>query len=343
MHGVWEHLKPNLVLAVVTVFIWMAADRNVREERSFQVPVRLVAHESERYAALAEPPYQAVLEVKATGSRRQLKEFADLVNSKPIFEAVADESRASSSEPQAVSSEADIFKNIKELQSGRVLIKSISPQTLSVLIDDYETVRNVAVEPDFGDLKVVADVSPAKVSVRLPRFAARLVQKDPVFRPKVEQRIRDARQPDNAFAFKAPVSFEFENLDPRNPVKVSPTDEITITGRIESRTETRRKGPIQITWSIPDEVQAAYVVAVKPGENLRRDIEVTGPRGQVEQLPLQKIRGFVDVMAADEPNKEITRAIRYVLPEGFALASDQPEHEITFTLTPRAATGGSGT
>jgi methyl coenzyme M reductase subunit D len=339
---VWEQTKSHLVLAVVTVFIWMAADQNVREEQSFKIPVRLTAGTAERYAAFSEPPYQVVLDVTMVGRRRLLREFANLVNSKSAFEAVVDESKSSSLEPQSLFTEADIFHNIREFNAARVVAKSVSPRTALVRIDDYEVIPNVAVEPNYGDLKVVAEAVPAKISVRLPRFAAAALKKDPVFRPNVEQRLRDARQPDGAFAVTVPVAFEFENLDPRTLLKASSTEEVVISGRIESLTETRRKGPVQITWSIPDEVQAKYVVVAKPDQNLRRDIEVTGPRGQVEQLSVQKIRGFVEVMAADEPNKDITRAIRFVLPEGFSLASDPSQHEITFVLVPRATTPAAG-
>lgn len=334
----WEKAKSHLVLVVVTIFIWMAADQNVREEQSFRIPVRLTSSAAERYAAFAEPPYQTVLDVTMLGRRRLLREFADLVKSKPVFEAILDESKPASPEPQSLFTEADIFHAIREFDAARVVSKSVLPRTVLVRIDDYEVIPNVAVEPNYGDLKVIAEVVPAKISVRLPRFAAAALKENPVFRPNVEQRLRDARQPDGAFAITVPVAFEFENLDPRTLLKASPTEEIAITGRIESLAETRRKGPIQITWSIPDEVQAKYVVVAKPDQNLRRDIEVTGPRGQVEQLPLQRIRGFVDVMAADEPNKDITRAIRFVLPEGFSLASDPSQHEITFTLVPRTTT-----
>lgn len=336
--NVWEKAKSHLILAIVTVFIWMAADQNVREDQSFKIPVRLATREAERYVAIAEPPYQVVLDITMMGRRRQLREFAELVNSKSVFEAVIDESKPSSPEPQTLFTEADILRNVREFSAARVVPKSVSPRTVMARIDDYETVRNVSVEPNYGDLKVVAEIVPARISVQLPRFAAAVLKEDPVFRPNVEQRIRETRQPNNTFIIKAPVTLEFEDLDSRNPLKVSPAEEIIITGRIESLTETRRKGPIQITWSIPDEVQAKYVVVAKPDQNLRRDIEVTGPRGQVEQLPLHRIRGFVEVMAADEPSKDITRAIRFVLPEGFSLASAPSQHEITFMLVPRATT-----
>jgi hypothetical protein len=332
----WDKLKSHSVVVVITVFIWLVADQNVREEQSFQIPIRVNSRDPDRYAALAEPPYQIILDATLAGRRRHLKDFADLINSRQVLEALVDEGKLSSSQPQSISAEADILGRIKEFKEARLVVESVTPRTVAVLIDDYETVPNLAVEPNYGDLKVIADPSPAKISIRLPEFAAATLKADPVFRPNVEQRIREARGPDNSFEIRVPVSFDFENLDPQRPIKVTPADEITIIGRIESLTETRRKGPIQITWSIPDEAQLKYVVAVKSDQSLRQDIDITGPKGQVDQLPVQKIRGFVDIMAGDEPNKEITRAVRYVLPEGFSLASDPAQQEITFTLLPRS-------
>ena len=89
----WDKLKQNIVVIVITIFIWMAADQNVREEQTFRIAARLVSRESDRYAAIAEPPYQVVLDMTVAGRRRQLKEFADVLASKAVFEAYVDESK----------------------------------------------------------------------------------------------------------------------------------------------------------------------------------------------------------------------------------------------------------
>jgi hypothetical protein len=72
--------------------------------------------------------------------------------------------------------------------------------------------------------------------------------------------------------------------------------------------------------------------------SLRQSIAVTGPANQLDQLEPQEIRAFVEVLAADmdEPGKEITRPVQYVLPPGFSLAGGSGVHTVAFKLTPRA-------
>ncbi|MFH1417513.1 MAG: hypothetical protein ABII12_04405 [Planctomycetota bacterium] len=336
----WKKVKSAAVVITLTVFIWLVADQGVREEKSFPISVRLNSDTSERYASFAEPPYQIAMHVLFEGRRRQLRAFEDLLKSKALLDANVNETQLPGSEPRSVSTERDVLYQVKEVRQAGLVVKSVSPETALVLIDTYQSVPNVVVEPDYGDLRVVAEVSPKRLSVRLPRFAARRLEVDPAFRPDVEQRIREVCRADNTFEISVPVTFECDGLDPEKPAQITPASEITISGRIESLSETRRKGPIQITWSIPDEVQSRYTIVPRSGQSFRCDIELRGPRGQVEQLPLDTIRGFVDVMAADEPNKEITRSVQFVLPEGFSMASDPSLHEIMFTLVPRAPAGG---
>ncbi len=57
----WEKFKRILVVVVVTVFIWLAADQYVRREQLFRIPVRVVSHDPDRYAAIAGDRHQVTL------------------------------------------------------------------------------------------------------------------------------------------------------------------------------------------------------------------------------------------------------------------------------------------
>ncbi len=331
----WKKLKSAAVVITLTVFIWLVADQGVREEKSFPISIRLTSETPERYASFAEPPFQMAVHVLFEGRRRQLRAFEDMLKSKAFLEAYVTETQLPGSEPRPVSTERDVLYQVKEVRRAGLVVKSVSPETALVMIDTYQSVPNVIVEPNYGDLRVVAEISPQRLSVRLPRFAAKQLEAHPVFRPDVEQRIREVCRSDNTFEISVPVTLGYNGLDPEKPPQISPANEVMISGRIESLSETRSKGPIQITWSIPDEVQSRYIIEPRSGQSFRCEILVNGPRGQVEQLPLDKIRGFVDIMAADEPNKEIIRSVQFVLPNGFSLAPDAPQHEVVFTLIPR--------
>lgn len=327
-----DRLKSVLVVAITTVFIWLVADQYVLETQAFKIPVRVVSPDPERYAAIAGPPYQVTLNVTMLGRRRHLTALNDLINATNCFAAVIDET-AVSSEPQSISTLDGILDNIGEIKEMPLSIKSVSPATTLVRIDHYEEIRNVGVLPDTGDLKVVNPTcSPDKVSVRLPRFAADRLLNERVLRPKAEGAVQEAMG--SGPTFRVPLRLSLD-ADPALEVRITP-EQVTFSGVVAAQNATAVKGPVQVTFSIPEEVQRRFVVEAVPGTQFRRSIEVTGRKDLLEQLDPRDIRAFVDVMAADmdEPGRQITRSVQYILPPGFTRASQAPAHEVVFKLIP---------
>jgi hypothetical protein len=341
----WDHIKSFTAIAIITVLIWFAADRNVSEEQSFQIAVRVLSEDPERFASLAAPPYQTTLTLKVVGRRRLLQETAELLNNTPVFDAILDRGEQLAPQPRAIASR-DLVERIKPLAEVAWSIKSVDPATVEIIVDEFETIPKVKVEPQYGDLKVTADVSPAEVSVRLPRFRTAQLRRRPIVTADAEARIRAAVKPDGRFQIKAPLACEaLKDLPPDARTAILPADEVLVTGQIESLTAMRRKGPIQITWSIPPGVQKDYVVVVEPDTNFRPDVDVTGPKDAIDQLDPRDIRAFVEVLTADteKPRTKIRRAAQFVFPRGFELAAGAQPHEIVFELEPRVATDTAGT
>lgn len=337
--AIWNKIKSTSVVVLITFLIWFAADQNVMEPESFGIPIRLISADPDRYAGLAEAPYQVTLRVTLRGRRRHLQDFSEQLKSESVFVANIDESKPTSKTPQSISVIDDVLSTIKPIQESRLAIASVEPMTLLARIDEYEHVTDVHVKPDYGDLRVSAEVSPQTVSVRLPRFVADLLGSAPVATAVAEQRIRAAQAADGSFDIKAPLTFPIlKDLDPNLPIEFLPSAEVHIKGRIEALTETQRKGPIQITWSIPDGVQTKYVVVANEAK-FRVNIDVTGPKNRLDQLESSDILGLVEVLAGDMddpgPGKEITREVRFILvnPAKFPDCTLSSEtHEVRFRL-----------
>lgn len=329
-----EKLKSAAVVVIITFMIWFAADQNVKEERSYPVTVRIVSETADRYAAIVEIPHQITFNVTLDARRRRLQEFSDLVNGKPVFEAVVTRDEEPSSKPRVMSAR-DVLNLVKEIDDfGIGYISRVDPAGVTVLIDDYRTVNDVRVEPIYGELKVTATPEPTKVSVRLPGFLAEKLRQEPVATADAEQRIRAASRPDGTFNVAVPLTLPIlKSLPPDAGIKILPVSEVVIAGRIEALTTTKRKGPIQITWSIPDQVQRDYRIVAELDSNFRPDIDVSGPKDQIDQLDPREIRAFVDVFAADaeKPGQTIRRQVQFVLPPGFSL-SPGPPYELVFHL-----------
>ncbi len=336
---IWNKIKTICVVVVITFLIWFAADQNVMEPESFTISVRLASTDPDRYVSLAEAPYQVTLRVTVRGRRRHRQDFAELLKSQSVFVANIDESKPTSKTPQSISVIDDVLSTIRPIQESRLAIASVEPMTLSALIDEYVHVTDVHVKPDYGDLRVSAELSPQQVSVRLPRFSADLLGSAPVATAAAEQRIRAGQAADGTFEIKAPLAFPIlKDLDPNLPIEFLPSSDANIKGRIEALTETQRKGPIQITWSIPDDVQTKYVVVANEAK-FRVNIDVTGPKDRLDQLESSDILGLVEIFAGDMddpgPGKEITREVRFILvePAKFPDCALSPEiHEVRFRL-----------
>ena len=339
----WEKIKSAAAIVSITLLIWMAADQNVMEDQSFQIPVRLVPDDPQRYVSFGEAPYQITFNVILHGRRRHLKDFSDALGNRVVFETTIDSSKEASPQPQVIESR-EILSRVKPLADSGLKIVSVDPVNTVVYIDDYETVPNVKVAPNSGELKVTAAPAPEKVSVRLPRFAGKRLRANPMARAEAQERIMAAKQSDGSFRVKIPLVLDaLKDLDPGLPIKIIPSAEVVITGQVQSLTETQRKGPVQVTWSIPQKIQEEFRIIPDSDSVFRPDIDVPGPKDLIDQLEAREIRGFVEVFAADaeKPGTKIRRQVQFVLPPGFAIAPSSPTCQISFVLQPRAAAGAS--
>lgn len=333
----WEKTKSATAVVAITLLIWLAADQNVKESQQFLLTVRLVSDDPQYYVAFEEPPVQRTVTVTVHARRRLLKELGDAINAEPVFDAHPDVTTIGTFGAQSMSTR-EILGGIARLQSFELdRAESVEPANFRVVIDRYETVSDVRCEPLYGELRVSATVVPNVVSVQLPGFLAARLRRDPVATADAESRIRMAAGPDGSFQTKAPLTMRaLRDAPGQVQVRISPTNEVTLTGHIESMTATRRKGPIQVTWSVPDQVQHDYRVVPAPDTNLRLDIDVTGPKDLIDQLDPREIRAFVDVLAADaeKPEDPRRRPVQFVFPPGFSLAEGSPSYDVVFRLEP---------
>lgn len=342
--GVWEQIKSLIVVVVITGFVWMAADQNVQEEQSFVVPLRVITRDPNRYIALVKPPKQVTVQVTMSGRRRHLQAFAELIRTEGVFEAVIDETRPTRPEPQTLSTQDDLLKKIRGMGDSHLMVKSVSPSEVSVIVDEFVEVSDLSIQPNFGDLRVRATCTPAKVTARLPQSAFSLLPADRILRPETAGLVKEALKtdPDNPdFKFTVPLGLDTESAA---PITFLP-DKVVLTGVVEGLQTKATKGPVQISFSVPLEVQDHFSIVVEPGTNLRRTVELTGPANLLDRLDPREIRAFVQVLVADmdEPGKKITRVVEFILPPGFSLSPDVAPPSITFTLMahPSATPTGS--
>ncbi|MCG8404069.1 MAG: hypothetical protein MI923_02605 [Phycisphaerales bacterium] len=345
----WRKFKTAMVVTLITLLIWYAADMNVSETTPFSIQIRLTSADPDRYAGLVtEGPYEQTITVDLKGRRRRLRDFRDLLEKTGVVTIEIDRSQPTSVEPQELSTIDDVLPRMKELQESWLNIDNATPKTLKARIDEIET-RVLPIKEDFGNLEVSAPhLSHQNITVRMPRFAWAMLGDEPVVLDNAEGIIRDAvaRADGDSFEEDVPLTMGLMNdlkLD-ADMVEFQPS-EVRVTGRIRATRVTKSKGPIQIKWYIPNEVQKEYVVETE--QELRMNIDVKGPENRIEQLNAADIRGWVEVFAGDVddpgPGKEITRKVEFRLPTEFSdcIPVLEPHPEIRFRLEP--STGNSTT
>lgn len=335
----WRKIKTALVVLLITFLIWYVADLNVAEDGTFQITIRLTSADPNRYAALAAPPYQRTIEVKLRGRRRRLRNFRALVEDTEVFDVEIDRSKSSGNEPLELSTIDDVLTKVTDLQESRLTIVEAVPRLLVARIDEMVT-KKVPIRENYGNLDVVAKLSHQAVSVRMPEFAWEKLGDDPVV---LDNAVLDGVAKEGGDGFEEDVPLKLRlldeiGLDPAT-VKFQPS-KVTITGRIKAKRVTKSKGPVQIKWYVPQEVQKDYVI-ITDEKKLRTSIDVNGPETRIDQLNAADIRAWVEVFAGDVddpgPGKEIKRKVEFNFPPGFSDCTPilEPPPEIVFELEPK--------
>lgn len=345
--GIWSRIKTGLAVFSITLLIWLAADQNVTLDEEFNINFRLSAPDQDRYAGFAEGGPQRTYKVKMKGRRNRLREFGRQADGNTLT-AMFDHGMLPSSEPRTLNTADEIISRIPEVRESRLNIVSVEPESVDVIIDEYATVEGIKVKPDYGDLRVEPVFLRGTVSARVPKFLLKKLGSSPIATAVPKQNIQQIARPDGTFEVQGTLSFDLaDQIDPSLKVEFQPSNEVTIAGRIEAMTGTENKGPIQINWAVPDEVQREYAM-VTDQANFRVYIDVTGPKSHVAQLDPRRIRAYIDVFAGDidspGPNKEIVREVRFILPPEASDCSIVPgsqSYQIRFRLEPRLHTAPS--
>ncbi len=327
----WPRLKSFFTIALFTILIWFAADLNVSEPTSVTVNIRLKANEPDQFVAFADHDGPMTFVVEIYGLRVHLREFEEMLGSDRVFDASPE---FGSANPRTSMLSLDIIRSVREIDSVRLRVRSVNPPNVYIRVDTFVN-EDMPIEPDIGDLDVsLKPLAPA--SVRLPESELANLG-DRVIRPDVADLIRrhmleNPEEPN--FSILVPL-----NISLKPEITIEPP-EITLAGKVESQTGTVAKGPVIVSFLIPDEVQKNFLVDVKEGTELRPDVFVTGPKSQLDRLNPQDIVGLVEIRAAymDVPGEERSATVRFVLPPdlpGLRVAPASQNTIVDFKLVAR--------
>lgn len=332
----WNQVKHFATVAILTWLIWWSADRRVTDRE--EVSLRIAVKSSEQsFTANIENPRPAEVLATLTGPRGRLDAFRAMRERNPGFTV-----------EYAWPSDDNIV-GVRTIQARRLLLDSrlfrqagldveeIRPPEVSVMIDRLETVK-MEVRPDFGSVRVESvTCSPPTVEVRrLPGSLASGRYADHILRPPAEQAVRQwltSHPDDEEFSFDLSLGIP----EASTIVDFSPSATVKVSGRFVNLFSTAIKGPVQIVFAVPPDVERQFILKPLEGSNFRPDVYVRGPTAEVEKLTPQQIFLYVDVLASDAAgtSKSVRRAPKAVLPGGFEL--ERELQEVEFELIERPA------
>jgi hypothetical protein len=139
-----RRLRTALVVVIITLLIWLAADRNVATTQDFELRVRLTSGSPDRYVGFARPPYELPLTVELKGKRGRLLEFQKLIDERNVFTINFGDTRKTGTQPIPISTQDDLVPRIRDLQDLRLSVVSVTPKTVDVRIDKYEAKSDTA-------------------------------------------------------------------------------------------------------------------------------------------------------------------------------------------------------
>lgn len=336
--SITQAIRTALVVLVITLLIWVAADQSVTVEEAFTLTIRPTSLRRDTYVAFAEPPFQRDVDVRIRGRRRRLDELRLWLAGRGVIEIPVD--AAESDAPIEFAVRDNLLRSIGEIRRAGVVLDT-APEQVALRIDRYVEVPGIPVRVDYGELRVRDELGTETVTASIPRF----VERSDAFQSNRRAIVNAApligdRSPGSTFEVNARPALDLPIPLMEGAVKITP-ESVSIRGRVETLEVTETKGPIAIKWSIPDVVQRDFAVMAESGEFFVH-IEVKGPLDRVSRLDKSDIRALVEVYARDldspGPGKTILREVRFLLPNEFCdckLVS--PIQQIGFRLEPRAA------
>jgi hypothetical protein len=343
-------IRTGLVVVVITLLIWIAADQWVTVVQEFSVTIQPVSTSRDRYIALTEPPYQRTIKIELRGRRSRIDTFRSRYEA-PAGEVIRipiDDIGPERMEPYELAAKSELLRYVPDIRLTGVVV-STDPEKLSVRINRFVEVADIPIRFEYGDLRVRDKPSARKVTARLPEF----IVKDERFQADRHAVVNAVplisdRTPGRNFEYEGEVSLELDADLPADTVTLTP-DVVRVTGQIETLESVVNMGPITVKWSVPDSVQRDFViVADKSSEFVGVHLDVRGPKDRVAQLDPSKIRAFVEIFAADrtntDPGKKIVRDVVFMLPPNFSdctLSNTSGPTQVEFHLEPRGIANGS--
>jgi hypothetical protein len=314
-----ERIRSLAFIAAVTVLIWVYADMDVAEDRTFRAAVELTTASSSQVELLT--PLTAEVKFTLRGTRKSLRTFQEQLDQdggRIEYDVGGDYPPGSNS----VSVE-DLVNESEILSRLNLSMLSSAPSSINFTLDKRVTTEAV-VQFDYTGANLTQDpiVEPARVKLRLAQMDLDALRKD---LGEDQPIVLKTRQVNLA---PAPAGRpETQQVEVRPPpakflVELDPT-RVAVTYQINQRTATQRvavnvQAICPASWAGETGIWSEYMLVRLDPLEWKPEIEVTGPRQDLEKLKPEMVEAYVTLTELDtRPTTSwLTGTVRYAFPAG---------------------------
>jgi hypothetical protein len=316
-------------VAAVTVLIWVYADMDVAEDRTFRAAVELTTVASSQVEILT--PRQAEVKFTLRGTRKSLRTFQEQLDQKGgriDYDVSGDYQPGTNS----VSAE-DVINQAEILSRLNLSMLSSAPSYINFTLDKRVT-ADAEVQFDYTGANLTQEpiVEPSRVKIRLAQMDLDALRKD---LPEAQPLVLKTRQVNLA---GAPAGRpETQQVEVRLPATKFPAElepkSVSVTYQINQRTTTQKiTVSVQVlcpaSWAGETGIWSDYMLVRQDPLEWKPEIEVTGPRQDLEKLKAEMVEAYLPLTDLDtRPTTSwLTGTVRYVFPAGMnvQVVGDKP-------------------
>jgi len=335
-------------VALVTLLIWVYADMDVAEDRSFHATVVLTTGRSQDVELLT--PGEINVKFSLRGTRRGLRSFQeqlDQARGKVEYNVAMDYPPGSNS----VSLE-NLLNQSGLLNRLSLSLISAAPSNISFTLDKRVTEKAV-VKLDYTGAKLSAKpiIEPSQVTVHIARIDLDNLRKlFPQDFPDGKTITLKTRQLDLAgVATGQSITQQVEVIPPATnfPVKLKP-NKVSVTFQIYHRTDTKTltvnvQTVTPSSWPETDGTWRDYCLTKKDPGQWRRQITVSGARKDIEKLKQEDVVAYVVLTERDKAPVAswLMRTVQVRFPDGMDIELLGEPLTVSFRLTKRQPAGAA--
>lgn len=323
MAAVWNRIETVVIVSIVTVLIWLYAERESIRRGEIGAQIRLVAPAGQ---SLAIEPNRFSVTIAYRCSTNQEQRLKNLLAQPLVLEVEADPADSF----RFISLRDRITKESPLARLG-IEIDNVTPEGLQISIVRLTTVR-MPIQVDAGDYQLAGPptLDPQEAEVLLPLSAVPAASEQHLIVRLAD--VDRALQPGQSYRHRLPVVAPAQLP---SPTTITPqTVEVSFAIASEKKQLTLKS--VLIVLQTPPQLAAEYSVELPNDLRvLPEPVEVTGQSDKIDKLAQSpdQVKAILQLSGDDFARGITSKVVELTLPEG--VTTTRPPPKLDFVIVPR--------